>query len=99
MGDRKYPRGPLLADPEIIEIAQVARCASGDHDPNMWYEVFDLKKILDAKDVCAACLVRERCLEYALRSGETWGIWGGLTARERKVRYGSAEDEDPDVHV
>lgn len=36
----------------------------------------------DAKKVCAACPVAAECLEYALRSGETYGVWGGLAGRE-----------------
>jgi WhiB family redox-sensing transcriptional regulator len=28
--------------------------------------------------------VRESCLEYALANGEKFGIWGGLSERERR---------------
>lgn len=38
----------------------------------------------DAKAVCAACEVRRECLDYALRSGEKFGIWGGKSERERR---------------
>ena len=38
-----------------------------------------------AKRVCAACPVREECLEHAMRNGEAFGIWGGLNLRERRV--------------
>jgi WhiB family redox-sensing transcriptional regulator len=37
-----------------------------------------------AKAVCELCPVREPCLEYALTAREKDGIWGGLTARERR---------------
>ncbi len=37
-----------------------------------------------AKAVCAACPVRQVCLDYALEVREPSGIWGGLTARERR---------------
>jgi hypothetical protein len=33
--------------------------------------------------LCASCEVRESCLFEALASGEVWGIWGGLDAKER----------------
>lgn len=39
---------------------------------------------LRAKQVCAGCVVREQCLEQALRVGERYGIWGGLTDVERQ---------------
>ena len=29
-------------------------------------------------------IVREDCLEYALSNGEKFGIWGGMSERERK---------------
>jgi len=37
-----------------------------------------------AKAVCDACGVRAACLEYALRSREKAGVWGGATERERR---------------
>ena len=37
-----------------------------------------------AKAICAACPVREPCLEYALDIREPHGIWGGLNELERK---------------
>ena len=30
------------------------------------------------------CVVREDCLEYALQNGEKFGIWGGMSERERR---------------
>ncbi len=38
----------------------------------------------EAKEVCKGCVVREDCLEYALSNGEKFGIWGGLSERERR---------------
>lgn len=38
-----------------------------------------------AKAVCRACPVREPCLEWALRSGEGSGIWGGTDPDERRA--------------
>lgn len=38
----------------------------------------------EAKGVCGGCAVREDCLEYALANGEKFGIWGGLSERERR---------------
>ncbi|PLS76275.1 MAG: WhiB family transcriptional regulator [Actinobacteria bacterium] len=37
-----------------------------------------------AKAMCAACPVRQPCLDYALRIREPHGIWGGLNEAERK---------------
>ena len=38
----------------------------------------------EAKEVCRGCSVREECLEFALQNGEKFGIWGGLSERERR---------------
>jgi WhiB family redox-sensing transcriptional regulator len=38
----------------------------------------------EAKEVCQGCVVREDCLEYALQNGEKFGIWGGMSERERR---------------
>jgi WhiB family transcriptional regulator, redox-sensing transcriptional regulator len=38
----------------------------------------------EAKEVCRGCVVREDCLEYALVNGEKFGIWGGMSERERR---------------
>ncbi len=37
-----------------------------------------------AKAICATCVVRRECLEYAIRIREPHGIWGGLNELERK---------------
>ena len=38
----------------------------------------------EAKRVCSSCEVRAECLEYALENDERFGIWGGLSERERR---------------
>ncbi|MEZ5376302.1 MAG: WhiB family transcriptional regulator [Acidimicrobiales bacterium] len=38
----------------------------------------------EAKEVCRGCVVRGDCLEFALANGEKFGIWGGMSERERR---------------
>jgi WhiB family transcriptional regulator, redox-sensing transcriptional regulator len=38
----------------------------------------------EAKRVCGRCDVKADCLEYALAHDERFGIWGGLSERERR---------------
>ncbi|MDO4666048.1 MAG: WhiB family transcriptional regulator [Actinomycetaceae bacterium] len=38
----------------------------------------------EAKAVCAGCSVRAQCLAYALENDERFGIWGGMSERERR---------------
>lgn len=62
-----------------------------EKDPADWYpEEFQnrhTKKaaIERAKAVCGGCPERARCLAYSLRINDQWGIWGGLTADERRA--------------
>ncbi len=37
-----------------------------------------------AKSICRECSVRAECLEFAIVSSEKFGIWGGLSERERR---------------
>lgn len=43
-----------------------------------------------AKAICAACAVRQDCLDYALRIREPHGIWGGLNETERRQLLASS---------
>ncbi|KQO62152.1 WhiB family transcriptional regulator [Curtobacterium sp. Leaf261] len=38
----------------------------------------------EAKKICVSCEVRAQCLEYALLNDERFGIWGGMSERERR---------------
>jgi WhiB family redox-sensing transcriptional regulator len=38
----------------------------------------------EAKRICQGCEVRDECLDYALAHDERFGIWGGLSERERR---------------
>ncbi|MGB3698025.1 MAG: WhiB family transcriptional regulator [Gordonia sp. (in: high G+C Gram-positive bacteria)] len=38
----------------------------------------------EAKRICQGCEVKAECLEYALHNDERFGIWGGLSERERR---------------
>ena len=52
-----------------------------------------------ARQVCAACPVRQPCLDYAISNRIVYGIWGGLTERERRAlrsRWVSASRQDRD---
>lgn len=38
----------------------------------------------ESKRVCMGCSVKDECLEYALANDERFGVWGGLSERERR---------------
>lgn len=52
-------------------------------DPELFFPVKG-GSTREAKKVCANCTVRAECLSYALEHDERFGIWGGLSERERR---------------
>ena len=59
----------LAADPELFFPIPVGTAAS--------------TQVTRALRICDGCGVREECLEFAMRTGEAHGIWGGKTPEER----------------
>jgi WhiB family redox-sensing transcriptional regulator len=41
------------------------------------------RRPLEALRLCATCPVKDECLEYALENHQHWGVWGGMTERQR----------------
>ena len=71
------------ADPDAGEQPWRERALCAETDP----EAFFPEKggsTREAKKVCTGCEVRAECLEYALANDERFGIWGGLSERERR---------------
>jgi hypothetical protein len=58
--------------------------ACKDVDTNLFFS--ELKsKVEKAKAICNSCVVKSECLEFALNDGIEFGIFGGVTADERKA--------------
>lgn len=75
--------GLYSTDGEDGELAWQADALCAQTDP----EAFFPEKggsTRDAKRVCNECPVRDACLEYAMENDERFGIWGGLSERERR---------------
>jgi WhiB family transcriptional regulator, redox-sensing transcriptional regulator len=65
-----------------LDWEDAALCAQVDH------EIFFPEKggsSREAKQVCRGCVVREPCLEYALRRDEQHGIWAGFSPEDREA--------------
>jgi WhiB family redox-sensing transcriptional regulator len=60
---------------------ELALCA--ETDPEAFYPEKG-GSTLAAKKICRGCEVRAECLDYALANDERFGIWGGLSERERR---------------
>lgn len=47
-------------------------------------ERYEQAKARKAKAICAKCPVATECLEFAIRTNQSEGIWGGLSEKQRK---------------
>jgi WhiB family redox-sensing transcriptional regulator len=65
----------------------LAACGSGD--PELFFPISSsgpaAEQIKRAKAVCAGCQVRSECLDFALRTRATEGVWGGTSPEEREL--------------
>jgi WhiB family transcriptional regulator, redox-sensing transcriptional regulator len=65
----------------------MAACRS--EDPDLFFPIGTsgpaLLQMEQAKAVCRRCPVRERCLHWAMNTGECMGVWGGTSETERRA--------------
>ena len=59
------------------------RSACLDSDPDVFFPISE-EEAGPALAFCGACRIREECLAWAMKNGERYGVWGGLTERERR---------------
>jgi len=82
-----YRPGLAVAWPHRLpaELAERGLCASGRHDPEVWFpEATDKLGIERAIWFCRSCPVIAACREHVLAApGPVHGVWGGLTLAER----------------
>jgi WhiB family redox-sensing transcriptional regulator len=84
----------------MIEYGTSWRAASAclNSDPDMFFPVAagtaTSRQVTRALRICDGCGVRQQCLDFALRSGEKDGIWGGTTPEER-IRTRRARNRRP----
>lgn len=76
---------------EPIEVDRPTPCF---WDPELWFSD-QPADISEAKRLCSNCDVRTRCRGDAIENNEPWGVWGGLSSRERDKDISSdpASDE------
>ncbi|MGJ3562139.1 WhiB family transcriptional regulator [Streptomyces sp. INA 01156] len=65
------------------------RAACRDEDPDLFFPIGTSGSALlqteRAKAVCRRCPVREQCLDWAMESGQSLGVWGGTSETERRA--------------
>jgi WhiB family redox-sensing transcriptional regulator len=68
-------------------------------DPEVFHPIsermaVDEAALAEAKATCAICPVRRDCLSFALDVGDRWGVYGGFTADERRLKFGGQPRPD-----
>ncbi len=71
----------LLLALQYPEWSNEALCAQVD--PDLWFPDKG-GSTREAKAICATCPVATDCLEYAIEHNEHFGIWGGVSERDRR---------------
>jgi WhiB family redox-sensing transcriptional regulator len=67
---------------DLIPAPWMVHAACTGADPDLFFgEAGSPSK--EAKEICRSCVVRDDCLEFALQLSERFGIWGGLTFKQR----------------
>lgn len=78
--------------------------------PTRWWFGGDHRETVRAKEICASCVVRGPCLDFALGRPELLGVWAATTPTERvamrraggaatKIEVGADVDVDVDVRT
>ena len=73
----------FLLDADAEEAGWQERALCAQTDPESFYPEKG-GSTREAKKVCLSCEVVGKCLKYALENNERFGVWGGLTERERR---------------
>jgi WhiB family redox-sensing transcriptional regulator len=76
-------RDPLVNDDLATDWRHAAECVRRADGANFFPERGE--SAVGAKAICSECPVRQPCLEFALRTNISCGIWGGLSGRERRA--------------
>jgi WhiB family transcriptional regulator, redox-sensing transcriptional regulator len=81
-----------------VDIKRYARCNDGRGSFNHIFFSDEPVDIARAKAICSRCMVREQCLELAVRREEPWGVWGGEIFVDGKVVAVKRRRGRPPVH-
>lgn len=69
--------------PPLLDLSWHDDALCAQVDPEMFFPEKG-GSTAEAKSVCARCLVRAECLDYAMGTVQRFGIWGGVSERRRR---------------
>lgn len=102
LGASRHLEGPRLvtaklANPRLDE-TWMDEAACSDADPELFFPLVSHRRggtsrvTKRAKAICSRCPVAGACLRYAIEADVRFGIWGGLSEREREKLTGKRRD-------
>lgn len=83
--------GPVVSRADDLSWRDLGECQYTD--PELWFPEKG-GSVRDAKRICKTCAVEAECLEYALETGQRFGIWGATSEVERRRIL---RDRNPDA--
>ena len=91
---------PRIIDPDDWVLA--AACRGSGHlffapDDGAESRIERRRRESAAKAICAGCVVRRECLDEAVAASERFGVWGGMTERERRAAFGRSRPITSDI--
>ncbi|MGW4639100.1 WhiB family transcriptional regulator [Sphaerisporangium sp. NPDC004334] len=87
----------VIQDTLIPAVSWLRRAACRGEDPELFFPISakgpGYAQHERAKAVCRRCPVRNACLDYAVRTGQEHGIWGGTDPDERRASLARSRDK------
>jgi WhiB family redox-sensing transcriptional regulator len=83
--------GTITSSERVTLLSVKGLCAQPDRDPEEWFSDRSrggqsrLRDRREAARLCAGCPVVRECLEYAVGTRQRYGVWGGMSERDRTV--------------
>ena len=83
-GSRRRAPRPAAGPASFLPASWTREATCATADPDLFFPEDSRSPVTEAKDICAGCPVRPECLQYSLDAAEEFGVWGGLTEKERR---------------
>ena len=86
--ETRWDRQPTIRDDRPDDWRGKAACS--DADTNIFFSPEGINYAATrnnnrrAQRICATCSVTQQCLDYAVRTRQFVGVWGGLTPVQRR---------------
>jgi WhiB family redox-sensing transcriptional regulator len=81
----------VTSNTRVMLLGTHGLCAQPDREPEAWFSDRSrggqsrLRDRRDAARLCEGCPVVRECLEYAVATRQSYGVWGGMSERDRTV--------------